>query len=254
MDVLPSPVVALCQAFLDGLPHALGDNLCGVYLYGALAFPDSRDSVQDVDYHVILEAPLEDPARRAVDELRRRLAADFSPLGEELDGYFITLDDARRTAPPPTQMWPLWRTPVDAAWALHCAHIRAGRCVVLSGPDPLDVYPVPSWPEIEAALYGEIRYVDHHLEDAAAYCVLNACRLMYSFETRDVVTSKRAAATWAIGTLSPRWQAPVAAALRVYGGQDDGEDRSVLERDVRSFVAAAWNRIARIRAAGVLPE
>lgn len=249
MDDLPSPIVELCQAFLEGLRHALGDNLCGVYLYGALTFPESRDGIQDIDYHVILKLPLDDAARLAVSELRHDLARDFPPLGKELDGYLITLDDARRTAPPPTQMWPLWRTPVDAAWALHCAHIRAGRCIVLTGPDPLGLYPVPSWQEIEAALYGEIRYVDGHLGNAPAYCVLNACRLMYSFETKNVVISKREAARWAIGTLPSRWHELVAAAVRVYRGEARRVDHTCLARGVRPFVEAAWQRIARARVA-----
>ncbi len=131
----------------------------------------------------------------------------------ELDGYVIALDDTRRTAPPRHQMWPLVRTaPCDASWVLHCAHIRARHVITLHGPDPLEIYPAPSWPDLEAALYGEIRFVEHALPDNPAYVILNACRLLYSFATSDVVISKRAAADWACDQLAPKLMALRSAA------------------------------------------
>lgn len=245
----------LCQAFLTDLQHMLGEDLLGVYLYGALTFPDSSEHVQDIDFHVWVRRPFGDRERVEVDALHRSLAQRFPPLGAELDGYYVTIEDARRTSSVPTQMWPRWRTPADVAWALHCAHIHAGRVITLHGPDPRTLYPVPAWPEIEAALWAEVAFVDRVLSEAPAYAVLNACRLLYSFRTRDVVISKRAAASWALDTLSEPLRPTIEAALRAYSGEDSEQDGCAVAKRAAEFVQTLWHMITAARAMGeVLPE
>ncbi len=56
-------VAAVTRAFLDGLQAVLGEDFIGLYLYGALTFPDSQDSVRDIDFHVIIWRPLDDRLR-----------------------------------------------------------------------------------------------------------------------------------------------------------------------------------------------
>lgn len=235
---------ALTRRFRDGLIETLGANLIGIYLYGAITFDDSRDQIQDLDFHVIVRNPFSQGERREVDRLFHDIARDFAVDRGDLDGYFITRGDTRQTAPPPTQMWPLWRTPADASWALHCAHIRAGQCIILAGPDPLGIYPAPSWPDLQAALLAEIRFVDAHLTDAPAYCVLNACRILYSFETRNVVISKRGAAEWATSELAEEWRSMIQAAQHVYQGRGTAEDEVELQGGGANFIGHLWERIA----------
>lgn len=248
MDTLPPHIAPLAQSFRDGLVESLGTNLVGIYLYGAITFPDSRDQIQDLDFHVIVRKPFHERDRTAMDGLCRDLAGRFAMDRGDLDGYVITLADTHGTVPPPTQMWPLWRTPADASWALHCAHIRAGRYIALIGPDPLTIYPQPSWPDLQAALLSEIQFVDSHLADAPAYCVLNACRIAYSFTTRNVVVSKRGAAGWALNSLPPGRHGIVRAALHVYGGTGTKDDEARVAGDVAKFVAGLWERVAEERA------
>jgi hypothetical protein len=129
---------------------------------------------------------------------------------------------------------------------LHRAHIRAGRCIVLHGPDPVQVFPPVSWPELEEALQGELDYVEKHLADYPAYCVLNLCRLIYSFETRDVVVSKYGSARWADDAL-PAWRPHVAAAKRSYERQATAEDEAFLAVEVGRFFDFAVERIRASR-------
>src|SRR5205823_12575392 len=77
------------------------------------------------------------------------------------------------------------------------------------------------------ALYGEIVYLDEHLEDAA-YCVLNSCRILYSFVHRDVVVSKRAAAEWALLHLPEEDHPLIHGALRAYQDRASTGDRAAL--------------------------
>jgi hypothetical protein len=57
---------------------------------------------------------------------------------------------------------------------------------------------------------------------------------MYSYGTRDVVTSKVASAVWAHERL-PAWRSLIEAARRSYAHEDSAEDRAALSLDVRSF-------------------
>jgi len=232
----------LSAAFVEGLQLALGEKLWAVYLYGAVAFPETT-ALGDIDFHVLLRERLTDGERKALLELHDRLAFDFPPLGGELDGYYLLLDDARRIYPPRDELRP---NLVDDSFALHCAHLRAGRSIVLYGPDPRDVYPEPSWPLLEAALVGELDYVTAHLDRYPDYCVLNLCRLVYSFETRDVVTSKAAAAAWARGKF-PEWERPIALALKSYQQLATPEEREILKADLATFYRFACGRIAAAR-------
>ena len=234
----PEGIRDLCGDFHRGLDAALGDKLFGLYLYGAVAFPESGH-IGDIDFHVIVREPPNEKEKADLDDLHRALAADFPPLGAELDGYYILLEDARQTSPPRHQLRP---DMVDGSWALHCEHIRAGRCIVLRGPDPKAIYPAAPWRELEDALRGELGFVEEHLRDCPDYCILNLCRLMCSFESRDVVISKVAAAAWARDTF-PEWRRHIELAEKSYTGQATAEDQQFMTAEVRSLYRFACERI-----------
>lgn len=241
---LPERIRAPCKALRSGLQAALGEKLFGVYLYGSLAFPETQ-AIGDVDFHVVLNGPLTDEERSRLCAMHDALKRDFPPLGGEMDGYYILLADARRPAPPRSEMW---HRAVDHAWALHRRHIHAGRCVVLYGPDPKGVYPQAAWPEVEEALDWELRYVDDHLDQYPDYCFLQLCRLVYSFETRHVVISKAAAAEWGCDAFA-EWRRHIRLAKRSYAHLSP-EDRLFLLDSMQAFCEHARTRIERARQAG----
>jgi hypothetical protein len=226
------------DAFMEGLRAILGDKLYGAYVYGAAAFPDAVPT-GDIDFHVILRGPLTNSERSEVERFHETLARRFPPLGGELDGYYILLKDARRRSPPRSE---IWSRATDNSWALHREHIRAGRHIVLHGPDPREIYPPATWPELENALRGELDYVEAHLQDYPDYCILNLCRLIYSFETGEVVVSKAAAADWAYNAF-PEWRRQIDLARRSYARQATSEDRAFMLSTVHSFFEHAWSRI-----------
>lgn len=228
------------QTFVDGLKVILGEELYGVYIYGAAAFPDTMYT-GDIDFHVILKSTLTPDEKTQLEKLHESLAQRFPPPGGELDGYYILLRDAVRKTPPKSQMW---KRATDNSWALHRAHILAGRCIVLYGPDPEEIYPPPTWPEIETALYGELDYVEKHLRDYPDYCILNLCRLIYSFETKDVVISKAQASEWALDAL-PQWRRHIELARKSYAHQATPEDRQFMLTEVEKFFKFAEERIER---------
>jgi len=104
--------------------------------------------------------------------------------------------------------------------------------------------PPPTWPEIETALYGELDYVEKHLRDYQDYCILNLCRLIYSFETKDVVISKARASEWALDAL-PQWRRHIELARKSYAHQATPEDRQFMLTEIEKFFEFAEERIER---------
>jgi hypothetical protein len=235
-------VRVVCAAFAKGLRTILAAKLHGAYVYGAVAFPD-RLPTHDIDFHVILNGSLTKAERSALEELHESLSRCFPRFGGELDGYYILLRDTRRVKRPRSQMW---QRAADDSWALHCEHVRAGRCIVLHGPDPKKVYPRPSWRQVDKALRGELRYIERHLRDYPDYCILNLCRLVYSYETGDVAVSKAAASVWACDAL-PEWRRPIRAARRSYAGRLTPPEREFMLAEVKGLFESARARIEAAR-------
>jgi hypothetical protein len=226
-------VAALASQFDRRLRRVLDDNFAGFFLYGALTFPHPDDWHADVDFHVFVQSPIDVAARAAIKGLYADAAA-ASALGKELDGYFVTVDDARTREPPPDQLAPSVR---DDAWALHRAHILAGRFFLISGLDPRTVVIAPSWDELDAGLRNELRFIEAHRQQRA-FGILNACRVLYSLEHHDVVVSKYASATWARSAYPESHQA-VSAAVRAYSNEADTDDEAILEQGWPAIVSRA---------------
>src|SRR6185369_17575945 len=140
---------------------------------------------------------------------------------------------AARPEPPVHQLDPVIR---DDAWALHRAHVLAGRYFLISGIDPRSIVPAPAWSELETALREELRFVETH-PDARAFGILNAARVAYSLETREVVLSKYQAGQWALEMLPADWHDAIRAALRRYARAELEGDVRILESSWAPFVA-----------------
>jgi len=240
MQIRPE-IDCLCHAFLQGLKEMLGAKLHGVYLYGSVVFPETTN-ITDVDFHVILAQPLSDTEKSQLRRLHVDLARQYPPLGGELDGYYILLEDARKKQPPPHQFL---EGVFDDSWALHRAHIHAGKYIALYGPDPVHIYPAAAWEEIDLALQGELDFVAKHLEDHPAYCVLNLCRIMYSYQARNVVVSKQFCAEWAIADFT-EWKDLISAALLTYGQETATRNAEMLKTCLPEFFDFVNRRIREL--------
>ncbi len=219
---LPAPARSAASALGSELTAALGDGLHALYLYGAVTFPESEGG-GDLDYHAIMSGPVSGPVRVAYQAACEHLAG--LPGCDDLDGWVISLDEARGSKPPLHLLLPGLR---DEAWALHRAHWLAGRCVVLHGPDPAAVVAAPAWAEQRAGLATELTFLRGVPVEHGAYAVLNACRILRSLAERDVVQSKFGSAGWALEHLPPELSCAIQAALSAYRGTATAADAEVL--------------------------
>lgn len=242
MGVLPE-FRGLCEEFAAGVRSVLQEKLYAVYIYGAVTFPETKHT-GDVDFCAILVAPPTEEERASLLQLHGRLEREAPPVGTDLDGYYLLLDDARRAARPHHLLFP---EIVDESWALHRAHMLAGRVAVLHGPDPRTIFASPTREELDEALDGEFEYVKRHLADYPGYCVQNLCRLLYSWETGEVVTSKAAATAWASQRF-PAWRALISLGSLAYAKQATAADLEALASGLPTFYLFAQREIESLRA------
>lgn len=240
---LPPTVREACLRLRDGLTDLLGRELVALWAYGAATFPDRPNRLGDVDTHGVLVTPPDRDTASAIDELQESIAQDS---GIEWDSWYILESDAREVQPP---RHVLRADLVDDAWALHRAHWLAEQYVALHGCLPSELVRPPSWAELKEGLQDELLFIEELLEEGrddaghAAFATWNACRIIYSLETRQVVVSKRAAALWALDNLRSSWHAPIRAAGRVYDGQADDDDALVLKSSLTDIVSATRDRL-----------
>jgi Aminoglycoside adenylyltransferase, C-terminal domain len=240
--VPPENIRDLVLSLQADLTELFGDILVGIYLYGASAVPDSLPS-GDVDFHAFLTRVPTMPEKREIHNLHERLAADYPPLGKDMDGYYILFEDAKKRTLPHHLVVP---GVIDESWALHRAHMLAGRCVVLVGPDPKDIFPEPTWDELDNALLSELKYVAKSLQTYPDYCVLNLCRLLLSYQTKDVVISK-AEAAGRMGENLPQFRTLIKLAENSYRGRISQEERLMMLDRVNSMYAFVCQAIVTIR-------
>jgi hypothetical protein len=222
---IPDEHRALTERFVAGLRDAIGEKVRSVFLYGAAMFPRPPAWKLDYDFHALVD-PLDAEEADAIRTLHAALEATYCT---ELDGYYVLLTDARSSAIPRHQVL---ADVVDAAWALHRAHVHARRYVCVEGLDPVDIVPRPTWSELRVALDHEMTFLTERnfdISDDAAYAVLNAARVLVSHRTRDVAISKYACGA-SLAESEARWRSTLDAALRRYQRHD------VPIPDARAFV------------------
>ena len=216
----------------DALREFLGPDLAAVWLYGASVF---GHPFIDIDLHVLLRRKLTFEEWEAVRRLHEDLARETPFALEDLDFWYVSLDEARGAAKP-VHLAPWASGLVDEHWALHRAHWLAGRCIVLHGPEPSAVVQAPSWEELEPPLRHELAAVE-----PSAYGTLQLCRVWASLATRDVVRSKLDSGRWALAHLPVEHHDLVQAAMRFYRQEAEPGDPSLLE----ARFPALWAEVRR---------
>lgn len=232
-DVLPQNARRLAGAFTDALVTELGEELVSLFTYGSAVF--GGWPANDFDSHAFVDGTYDEARGARIDGLMRDLAERF---GMSFDSWFIAIEQARGRDDPTH----LRGEPTDRAWALHRAHVRAGKFVLLHGADPRTIVEPPTDEEIRRSLRDVLR--DCCESSYHGYAVLNMCRLWCSLELGDVVLSKRQAALWALGALPQEWHPLVVEAVRWYERRDEGHSE-LLSTEAPRLIAAYRGMLER---------
>jgi hypothetical protein len=222
MARIPAQVSALLAELKTQLPHTLGRNLVGVYLYGSLtqrAFDVKRS---DVDLIVVTRRDLSAAEFRRVDAWLKRARA-ANAWAARLQMSFLIRDEVLTMNAKAChyQFGELKRGGSDGNPIIWLNVLRSG--VVLYGVRPERFVPEVTREILFAALVREVGYLRAEICEQAesvwrdvasyrAYAVLTLCRILYSHRHGTIV-SKQRAAKWALGTLPARWHALIRQAL-----------------------------------------
>jgi hypothetical protein len=244
LDRLPDAPRIAWTRLRDELLELLGDQLVAIWAYGGTTSVDTPPRPDpELDTYVIVHRRIDESTGRAIDAIEAAIAAD---TGVEWDNWYVPEADERRADPPRHAYRPDRR---DTTWAVTRAHFLAGRYALIHGPDPADVVPPPTWPELEADLDREVEHIERHVAEGdtdpyeATYAILNGSRILRALETRDVAISKREAGEWALAHLADRWHPVVNAALRAYERHATPDDPDLLAREMAAFVAMVRDRL-----------
>lgn len=220
---LPLAAKEMLAALLSAIRQALGDNLVGVYLRGALAMGGFIPSTSDLDLLAVTEQPVDDAEFAALASLHARQAASPNPYARRLEIAYIdraALQRFQRGMRHPTlgQGEVLARTEHRDNWILERWSVRE-RGVALLGPDPLTLIDPISPADLRAAVRSRLQdwadWADQPDDpdwllprSHKAYVVETMCRALYTLACGELSTKARAVA-WATAALPEPWRSTV---------------------------------------------
>ncbi len=247
----PVPAVdAVLVALRDGARAVLDDRLVGLYLYGSLATGGFTPDTSDVDFVVVLRSPLTPEEGGALEALLRRLQSEHGKWALKLEGAFVPLADLKRHS---AEAGPflvvneghIYWAGLGVDWVIQ-RYTLLTYPVAVDGPPLADLIDPVSTTELQQAVRGI--FVDWwrpmltendllERDDYRQYAVLTMCRVFRLFVMGEM-TSKPAAADWALHALHPRWHSLILWAEAWTPGTPaaDIEDVKALIREASQFV------------------
>lgn len=253
-------LVTVLAALATGAQAAVGHGVRGVYLTGSFAL-GCGDVHADVDFLVVLDAPLSEAAEAAVRDLHRALPRRSEHWAHNLEGSYVVAADLSRRADPARRWlyvdngqsemeWSDHDNTEVSRWVLH----HRGLTVVGPGAHTLLPAPPPQALRDEAAQQAT-RRAEAALADPAYLAnawsqpheVLTQCRLLYTATTGEVA-GKSEAARWCLRALPVAWHPLLEAAVgaRPDPWQRVHEDAAPQAAEqTRAFVREMTGRILR---------
>lgn len=243
LDEIPEVARIAWVRLRDELRVILGDDLVALWAHGGTTFPDRPRRAGDLDTYAVVARPPDKQTSRRIDDVHAAIAGEH---GVEWDAWYVLAEDALRPESPRHAFRAGRR---DTSWAINRAHWLAGRYVQLSGREPSETVPAPSWAELEVDLARELEHIERHVVEGdndpyeATYAIFNGSRILHAVQTGNVVISKRSAGAWGLEHLPARWHAAIHAARRAYDAQATPKDAEVLSTAMAPFVAMVRKRL-----------
>ena len=221
----------LLERIADEYRHILGENLVGVYLHGSIAMGCFTWATGDIDFLVVVDAPLAQTEKEALVRVLLDMDGDAPPKGFEMsvvlrrdcrpflhpmsfELHFANAHKTRAMADLPAYCRDMHG--VDPDLAAHCTVIRS-RGETLWGVPIADVFgEVPRAAYVDSLMY-DIASAGEDIADNPVYVTLNLCRVL-AYLTEGAVLSKQEGGEWGLKHLAEGYHPLLAAALDAYGG------------------------------------
>lgn len=224
MPRIPDVVSPMLLELTHGLPRVLGANLVGLYVYGSVLGSEFDPAHSDVDCIAVTLRALDEAAFGRLDRWLTEAALE-EPWFMRLQVLFLVrrsllVEDPRACL---CQQGVLKRSGSDGNPIIWMDFFQRGRALL--GPRPESFVPEITAEILRRALVREVGYLQEELfnrpdsvrRDAPSYrgyAVLTLCRILYSLQTGEI-TSKRRAARWATDHTPMEWHDLIERALTV---------------------------------------
>jgi len=230
MQGTPPAVDAALEAYVSEARRLFAEDLVGIYVHGSVAYGAFDAAASDVDLVVAHRAGLTCARRQALPSLHARLLATH-PAAARLDGTYAPLHAVGTYG---AATCPAFR---DGRFLAHGGgdlnpvawHTLRTRGIALYGPPAAEIVPPVSAGALRENMRRNIAFLQRRMPSYVrsgtantVFGVLTLCRALYTLRTGEV-TSKRAAARWALRHMAPCWSPLLRRALARYG-HDDGID------------------------------
>lgn len=231
---IPEIARTLIDGFTAAARSAFAGQLAGVYVHGSAVMGCYNPSVSDLDFIVVVDAPITDAQRR--DFMEAVAALDAKCPGKGIEMSVVTRAACSPFVYPTpfelhwSRMHAAWyaRDPedyiakmrgTDADLAAHFTVIRArGACMF--GAPAGDVFaPVPGEAYVDS-IFGDVSGAAEEICENGMYLTLNLARVLAYLED-GAVLSKREGGAWALDRLPGVYRPLIQSALDEYGGSTD---------------------------------
>ncbi len=226
MQAHPTPhadINALLHLLLSRIQMTLGNKLVGLYIFGSLVVGDFDYDSSDIDLIAATSTELDEEEVEHLKRMHKEIALQEKMWDDRLEVAYISTEVLRRYRPDyrhplisPGE--PFHVTETGASWILN-RHVLGEKGITLFGPPPETLVAPISREELLDALQAVIREWREWIKNTEvicprryqAYAILTMCRVLYTFNSGEVV-SKKQAASWAEKEL-PAWSSLIRRAL-----------------------------------------
>ena len=228
LDVrIPDELRPLLRAYVDALRTSFPERVYAVSLYGSLALGDFTLRVSDIDFLTVMVGRISEDDQAVIKALHRKLRS-AARWASGMDGEYAELEqiEAGEFSAPCLFV-------ADGQLAGRREVSKAGWLTLLQsgisiiGPEPAAFIPDVPWSDLEQEMWTNLYVYWLPKADSrwlflsstwVAFAVLTLCRILYTME-RHAVTSKSAAAAYALGALPVEWHHLIHEALRLRSDQ-----------------------------------
>jgi len=246
---IPARLRPALGAYVDSLHEAFPDRVYAVSLYGSLALGGFVERASNIDFLTVMVGQISEDDQiviktlhqqlRRVDRWASRLDGEYAELDQieagELDTPCLFVADGSLAGR---------REVSKAGWL---TLVQCGITVI--GPEPAAFIPNVPWADLQQEMaynldvYWAPKAASRWLFLSSAwvaFAVLTLCRILYTMDNH-AVTSKSAAAEYALGILPAEWHQLIHEALRVHTREPRLSlymSRVTRARETRRFVQA----------------
>jgi len=224
---IPDELRPLLRVYVDALHTSFPERVYALSLYGSLALDDFARRVSDVDFLTVMVGRVTEDDQAVIKALHEKLRS-AEPWASRMDGEYAELEQVETGELSAPCLFVAdgrlagRREVSKASWVtlLQCS-------ISVIGPEPAAFVPDVSWLDLEQEMWTNLYVYWLPKADSrwlflsstwVTFAVLTLCRILYTME-RHAVTSKSAAAAYALGVLPMEWHRIIHEALQLRSGE-----------------------------------